>query len=66
MSKPNPSQFTRFTKSNHSIETGCVEVSTDVPGFYAVRDSNQPTGPVLVFNQEEWTAFTAAVADRQW
>jgi hypothetical protein len=38
----------------------CVEVATNLPGLVAVRDSKNPTGPVLCFTPEEWAAFLRA------
>jgi hypothetical protein len=32
-----------------------------VPGKIAVRDSKDPTGPILVYAPEEWSAFLDAV-----
>ena len=33
-------------------------------GVVALRDSKNPTGPVLVFTVDEWRTFTAAVRGR--
>jgi hypothetical protein len=38
-----------------------VEVADLPGGACAVRDSKQPTGPVLTFTATEWAAFTAGV-----
>ena len=37
-----------------------VEVKA-VGGAFAVRDTNDPDGPVLVFGAVEWSAFTSGV-----
>lgn len=52
-----------FRKSTRSDNSGpyCVEVA-DLDGGKAVRDSQDPHGPVLVFTQDEWDAFKAGVA----
>ena len=51
----------QWRKSSRSSNQGqCVEVA-DLPGSTAVRDSKNPTGPVLVFPRAEWSTFTAGV-----
>ncbi len=42
---------------------GCVEVGRLADGGVAVRDSKDPQGPVLIFNDAEWRVFMAGVAD---
>jgi hypothetical protein len=51
---------TAWRKSSHSGGDGteCVEVAR-ADRLTAVRDSKNPTGPVLSFTQPEWTAFLA-------
>jgi hypothetical protein len=45
-------------KSSYSNNGGaCVEVATNLPGFVAVRDSKDPSGPSLVFSPDLWQAF---------
>ncbi|MCZ1008871.1 DUF397 domain-containing protein [Streptomyces lydicus] len=39
----------------------CVEVSDGFPGAVPVRDSKYPTGGVLLFPAEAWSAFIATV-----
>jgi hypothetical protein len=48
-------------KSRYSSSNGgnCVEVARNLPGVVAVRDSNDPDGPVLLFTPDEWRAFVA-------
>ncbi len=57
----------RWVKSTRSGPTGgnCVEVACLGDGRVAVRNSRHPAGPALLFVQEQWTAFVAAVARRQ-
>jgi hypothetical protein len=45
-----------WKKSSRSGNSGCVEVALD-PALVAVRDSKNPTGPVLHFEPENWRAF---------
>jgi hypothetical protein len=55
-------EFTNWHKSEHSDDGGCVEIAyTD--GVIGVRDSKNPDGPTLTFNQHEWTAFTTGILD---
>jgi uncharacterized protein DUF397 len=47
----------QWRKSSYSGNTGnCVEVA-DLGQSVAVRDSKDPSGPVLVFTPGEWLAF---------
>jgi hypothetical protein len=39
----------------------CVEVTCDLPGAVAVRDSKDGGGPVLMFSSRTWHAFIAGV-----
>ncbi|MFD8694615.1 DUF397 domain-containing protein [Kitasatospora purpeofusca] len=49
-------------KSSYSNNGGsCVEVSPNVPGLVPVRDSKDPSGPVLAFPSDAWRSFVAAV-----
>jgi hypothetical protein len=46
-----------WRKSSHSGGSGaCIEVA-DLPEAIAVRDSKDPTGPMLIFARTEWAAF---------
>jgi hypothetical protein len=49
-----------WRKSSQSYANGCVEVAF-VDGQVAVRDSKDPSGPVLVFTALEWAAFLGGV-----
>lgn len=40
----------------------CIEVADNLPGVVAVRDSKDPSGPVLVFEESAWHAFITAVS----
>lgn len=51
-------------KSRHSGDAeSCVEVGWLDAGRVGVRDSKNPTGPVLTFTPGGWDAFTACVRD---
>ncbi|SEE75454.1 protein of unknown function [Streptomyces sp. 2112.3] len=52
-----------WRKSSYSDggEDNCVEVSDGFPGAVPVRDSKNPTGGVLLFPAEAWSAFIATV-----
>jgi Domain of unknown function (DUF397) len=48
----------KSTRSNGSGD--CVEVA-ELPSGIAVRDSKNPSGPVLTFAGREWRAFLEGV-----
>lgn len=51
---------TNWRKSSHSGDQGaCVEMAT-AGDAVAVRDSKDPSGPMLHFPAGAWAAFTAA------
>jgi hypothetical protein len=54
-----------WRKSTQSYTNGCVEVAF-VDGRVAVRDSKDPSGPVLVFTPFEWAAFLGGVRDGEF
>ena len=47
-----------WRKSSYSGSNGgnCIEISA-APGAVAVRDSNDPHGPVLTFGSADWQQF---------
>lgn len=55
-------EFTNWHKSNTSDDGGCVEIAY-ADGLIGVRDSKNPIGPHLTFNQREWDAFTTGIRD---
>ncbi|HXP21007.1 MAG TPA: DUF397 domain-containing protein [Streptosporangiaceae bacterium] len=57
-----------WRKSSYSGDNGgnCVEVAGNLPGAVAVRDSKDPSGPVLTFTPAEWHAFVAGVRDGEF
>jgi hypothetical protein len=51
-----------WIKSSHSNSfSNCIEVRADPDGTVAVRDSKDPSGPVLSFSPEQWTAFLEGI-----
>jgi uncharacterized protein DUF397 len=44
----------------------CVEVNLGMRGLVGLRDSKLATGPVLVFDDEEWSAFLQAARSGQF
>jgi hypothetical protein len=50
-----------WRKSSYSGDNGgeCVEVAT--AGAVLIRDTTDPSGPVLKFSGNAWCAFTAAI-----
>jgi hypothetical protein len=51
-----------WTKSTHSGQGNCIEVAPLRDGV-AVRDSKNPTGPVLRFSADAWQAFVNDIKD---
>jgi hypothetical protein len=49
----------KWRKSTRSGDNNgaCVEVSDNLPGFVAVRDSKDPAGPTLIFSPTAWITF---------
>jgi len=63
----NSSKFTNWRKSSRSGGgDNCVEVALAVDSTVGVRDSKNPTGPVLEFTAAEWGAFTGGVRDGEF
>jgi uncharacterized protein DUF397 len=60
MSTPDLSLAVWMKSSRSSANGQCVEW-TELGGGVAVRDSKNPTGPVLVFTRGEWQAFVEGV-----
>ena len=54
-----------WPKSSHSGNNGCVEVAYDDDQI-AVRDSKDPSGPMLLFTPHEWRAFLAEARDGEF
>jgi hypothetical protein len=52
-----------WKKSSHSGDSGgnCVEVTTNLPGAIAIRDSKNPHGSALTFTPSEWSTFLSGI-----
>jgi hypothetical protein len=51
-----------WRKSSYSGTAGnCIEVANLGGEAWAVRDSKDPTNPVLTFTADEWSAFTLTI-----
>lgn len=55
-----------WRKSSRSSTNGgaCVEVADNLPDVVGVRDSKDPSGPVLTFTPAAWRAFIAQASER--
>jgi hypothetical protein len=56
-----------WRKSSRSgpYSDNCVEVAF-VDSAVALRDSKDPTGPILLFTPEEWLAFVGGTRDGEF
>jgi len=54
---------TTWVKSRQSGPTGgnCVEMAVLPGGTVAVRNSQHPDGPALIFTAADWNAFTRSL-----
>lgn len=50
--------------STRSGQSECVEVADNLVGVIGVRDSKDPTGPVLIFSPAAWRAFVRVSGGR--
>ncbi|GAB2508446.1 DUF397 domain-containing protein [Nocardia heshunensis] len=55
------SQANWFKSSRSQPQGECVEIAFLDADRIAVRDSKNPSGPVLTFAPSEWDAFTVGV-----
>jgi hypothetical protein len=49
-----------WRKSTRCGTTSCIEVA-DLPNGRAVRDSDHPDGPSLMFEAVDWAAFMSGI-----
>ncbi|WFE57423.1 DUF397 domain-containing protein [Micromonospora sp. WMMD712] len=45
----------KSTRSNNGGD--CIEVADNLPGIVGLRDSKDPSGPVLTFTPSSWATF---------
>jgi hypothetical protein len=68
--KPNNQPGSRpleWVKSSYSGNNGnCVEVAVLPGGGRAMRDSKDPSGPMLTFSALEFSAFVAGAVDGEF
>jgi hypothetical protein len=56
-----------WRKSSRSSDQGTgVEAATNLDGVVAVRDSKNPTGPVIVVSPVAWGSFLGAIKAGAW
>ncbi len=55
----------KSNRSNGGVDGACVEVA-ELPDRIALRDSKDPTGPVLAFPRAEWRAFVVGIQTCQF
>ncbi|PWI06753.1 DUF397 domain-containing protein [Streptomyces sp. NWU339] len=49
-----------WRRSSHSGGQGdCLELAHNIPALAPVRDSKDPSGPVILFGRAAWGAFVA-------
>jgi hypothetical protein len=51
-----------WRKSTKSLTDDCIEVALGLPDVW-VRDSKDPSGPVLTFVAPSWTAFISDIRE---
>ncbi|WP_407552174.1 DUF397 domain-containing protein [Streptomyces sp. Pv4-95] len=58
-----PNSAFSWTKSSYSGGNGaCVEIAVPTTAAIAVRDSKDPDGPRLTFDNSAWSSFVSGVA----
>ncbi|MFM9611611.1 DUF397 domain-containing protein [Streptomyces niveiscabiei] len=53
-------EFVKSSYSGGNAGQQCVEVARNIPGTIAVRDSKNPTGPLLHLTPSAWTSLLEA------
>lgn len=59
-----PDQWERIANATDQSDT-TLEWNCGANGMVGLRDASQHNGPVLVFDEDEWTAFVKEVELRQ-
>lgn len=60
---PAPSRATWRASSHSGANGDCVQVASRPPALVAIRDSKNPSGPMLAFTAGQWQTFTAGLKD---
>ncbi|GIG89150.1 DUF397 domain-containing protein [Plantactinospora endophytica] len=55
----------RKSSRSNANAGNCVEVAGNLPGVVGVRDSKDPSGPVLTFAPAAWRSFVATTQARK-
>ena len=56
----------RWRKSSRSSSSACVHVARVNDEYIAIRNSNDPDGPMVLFNRREIAAFRAGLKDGEF
>jgi hypothetical protein len=52
----------KWRKSSRSQSNGqCVEVADNLPDIVGLRDSKDPSGPILALARDQWRSFLGGV-----
>jgi hypothetical protein len=54
-----PNSAFSWTKSSYSGANACVEIAVPTAAAIAVRDSKDPEGPRLTFDNSSWHSFVS-------
>jgi Domain of unknown function (DUF397) len=55
-----------WRKSSHSMDSAnCVEVAISCTDGWLVRDSKDPSGPIVSFRPNDWKQFVISLNARQ-
>ncbi|PNE42822.1 MULTISPECIES: DUF397 domain-containing protein [Streptomyces] len=57
-----PNSAFSWTKSSYSGANACVEIAVPTSAAIAVRDSKDPEGARLTFDNSSWSSFVSDVA----
>ena len=52
-------------RNGEGDQTNCVEIA-ELPDRTAIRDSKDPTGPVLALTHRQWRAFLDCIQTEQF
>jgi uncharacterized protein DUF397 len=61
-----PTSSLTWVKSSRCDSNHCVEAAITSDGAVAVRNSQAPDGPVVLFSMDEWKAFVGGVENGEF